>query len=115
MGTQRVLCEIEELLALLNQAPGSLGTGKMGMLGCSLGLLGSLLNTFFLDLYLCLIRMGCVLHPPPPEWLGPSRGVYCGTEGWGGGSGDSQSAVFLFSPPAKRALPHAPSWPRGKA
>lgn len=85
MGAQRGLCEvIEELLALMNQAPGSLGTGKMGMLGCSLGLLGSLLNTFFLDLYLYLIRMGCVLHPPPPEWLGPSRGVYCGTEGlWG--------------------------------
>lgn len=78
---------LEEPLALLNQASGSLGAGKMGMLGCSPGLLGPLWNTFFLDLCLCPVRMGCVPHPPaaPSEVAGPFGGSSAVGQRAGGG------------------------------
>lgn len=73
----------------------------MGMLGCSPGLLGPLWNTFFLDLCLCPVRMGCVPHPPaaPSEVAGPFGGSSAvGQRAGGGVSGDSPSALFPSVP-----------------
>lgn len=108
---------LEEPLALLNQASGSLGAGKMGMLGCSPGLLGPLWNTFFLDLCLCPVRMGCVPHPPaaPSEVAGPFGGSSAVGQRAGGGSQEIVQALCFLQSPATCVLPHASPWPRGNA
>ena len=86
----------------------------MRTLGCPMGLLGPLLSTYFRDLYLCPIRKGGVLDPPPApcKVAGAFWGALLRCRGLGV-LGGGQSPLFLFSPPS--ALLHSSPRPQGAA
>lgn len=69
-----------------------------GSVGVPTGLLGLLLDTYFLDLYLCPARMGRVLRPLPGPFKMPRPFQGGAARGQVGGSGHGRSPPSLLSP-----------------